>query len=385
MNTSTQVQGGGGLGLTVLGAGAVGLVVSLIVAMPMLMQQGHGAFNLSNDGLAWGLPVVAYVYFATMSSGLALIAALAMVFGWKDFYPIAKRCIWLSVATLIAGFASLALELGHPFRMLWAIPAGMQVASPLFWMGVFYLIALVVVALKFMKINGGDWDSPASRQLGTVAVIAEILAVCTLGFVFGSMAMRPFWSDGMMSVYFLVSGLLSGIALAVLMTYLSHGFSQDAMPERVRALMTGAMPRLFAAVLGLVIVFVVFRKAVGLWSNADGLQVFAHMASSPLFHVQLWLGLVLPLWLLVNAGTRTNGNMQVLAAVLVLLAMALGRYEYIIGGQLVPAFKGAWAGAMIDYAPSAAEWMLGLLAVSIVLMLYGLGEKLFSLGDEPRS
>ncbi len=382
---TTQTQSGGPLTMPLLAAGGIGVVISLGIALVALMTDGHSAFNTSSDGVVWGLPVAVYVYFATMSSGLALVASLAMVFGWKDFYPIAKRCIWLSIATIIAAFTALALELGHPFRMIWAMPAGMQFASPLFWMGAFYVIALVALAIKFGKMHAGDWDSSGSRRMGNIGLVVEILAVGTLGLAFGAMAMRPFWNDGMMPVYFLVSGFASGLALAVLMTYFSYGFNERAMPERVRALMKGALPTVFAATLALVLVFCVFRTAIGSWSNADGLQVFALLTGSAWFWIELLAGLALPLYLLVNKRTRTQASMQVLAAALVLVGMAIDRYWYVIGGQIVPLFKGAWTGELVQYAPSMTEWMLGLLAVSLVAALYAYGEKALDLGAEPKA
>ncbi|MDP2154787.1 MAG: NrfD/PsrC family molybdoenzyme membrane anchor subunit, partial [Sulfuricella sp.] len=131
-----------------LGVGAVGLLVGLFAAMGLLTT-GHAAFNTSSN-LVWGLPVVAYVFFTLVSTGLSFIASLAMVFGMKDFYPIAKRCIWAAIITLIVGFISLGLEMGNPLRMLWTIPFNMAVSSPMWWMGLFYTTCLVLLILKFL-------------------------------------------------------------------------------------------------------------------------------------------------------------------------------------------------------------------------------------------
>ncbi|MDP3037217.1 MAG: NrfD/PsrC family molybdoenzyme membrane anchor subunit [Rhodocyclaceae bacterium] len=131
----------------VLAGGLAATVLAGVVVLWALMTQGHASFNSSSDGMMWGLPVAAYVFLAISSTGLTMVAALALVFGQKAFYPVAKRCVWLSIAMLIGGFVSLALELGHPFRLLWAIPLSGQFSSPLVWMGIFYLVALVAMAL----------------------------------------------------------------------------------------------------------------------------------------------------------------------------------------------------------------------------------------------
>ena len=159
---TTQAQTAGPVN-TVLMASLAGLVVSLGVALAMLMGQGHAAFNTGSDGVSWGLPVAAYVFFAITSTGLTLVASLAMVFGVKAFYPVAKRCVLLAGASLIGGMACLALEVGHVFRMAWALPFSFQIVSAMWWMGVLYALDLVFMALKFQRVNAGDWDSPASR------------------------------------------------------------------------------------------------------------------------------------------------------------------------------------------------------------------------------
>jgi molybdopterin-containing oxidoreductase family membrane subunit len=367
---------------TVLAAAGAGLVVSLAVAVFNLMGQGHAAFNTTSDGIAWGLPVATYVFFVLTSTGLTFVASLAMVFGLKDFYPIAKRCVWLAVATLLAGFTSLAFELGHPFRMLWAIPLSFQYTSAMNWMGVFYTIYLVFLLLKFSKVHAGDWDSGASRKLGLASFLSVIVAHGTLGLVFGMMAMRPFWYGGFIPVYFLASAFLSGLAFAVLVTYLAYGFRQDNMPSSVRALLTGAFPKLFALALGIVLLFMAARTITGLWSNADGLEAFDWLVTSPWFWVEVVAMVAAFVTLLVPA-LRSQATTQVRASVLVIVALFIGRYEYMVGGQVVPLFKGSWAPHFVDYTPSLTEWMLVLLALSITFGIYAFGERLFNLGAQP--
>lgn len=384
MTTQSMTAPQQGSATMLLGLGAIGLVVSLGIVLFNLMSEGHRAFGTSSQ-IPWGLPVSTYVFFVLTSTGLTFVASLAMVFGIKGFYPIAKRCIWLAAATLIAGFASLGMEIGHPFRMLWALPLSFQVASAMWWMGVFYTIYLVLLLLKFQRINAGDWDSGASRNLGIASFVSVVLAHGTLGLVFGMMAMRPFWYDGLVPMYFLVTAALSGAAFAILFTYLAYGFSQDNMPAETRALMVGAMPKAFAATIGIAGLFLIFRMISGLWSNLEGLEVFQMIAGSPLFHIELWLGLVVPFVLMTMAGTRNQANIQALAAALVIVGLFIGRYEFVVGGQVVPLFKGLWQQGFVPYTPSLSEWMLTLLAVSVTLFGFGLGEKLFRMADSPRN
>lgn len=365
----------------VLGVAAAGLLISAVVALSGLFSQGHASFNTASAGITWGLPVAVYVFFVLTSTGLTFVASLAMVFGFRDFYPIAKRCIWLALATLVAGFASLALELGHPFRLLWAIPLNFQYRSPLLWMGVFYTAYLVLLLLKFRKINTGDWNSQGSVRLGTLSFVTVVVAHATLGAVFGMMAMRPFWYGPMVPLYFLITAAVSGGAFALLITYIAYG-SQASMPERVRVLLRGAFPKVFATVLAVSLLASVLRAANGLWSNADGLQVWQHLVRGPWFWLEM-LASVAALVLMINDRLRAQGSMQVAAALLAIGSLAIGRYEFLVGGQMVPVFKGTWVHGLIQYTPSTTEWMVALMSLSITFLVYAIGERLLDLSAEP--
>jgi molybdopterin-containing oxidoreductase family membrane subunit len=367
-----------------LAAGVVGLVVSLVIVLFKLVGEGHAAFNTTSDGMMWGLPVAVYVFFVLTSTGLTFVASMAMVFGLKDFYPIAKRCVWLAVATLVAGFTALAFELGHPFRMLWAIPVSFQYKAPLNWMGVFYSLYLVFLLLKFRKMHADDWDSRTSRNLGIASLLAVIVAHSTLGLVFGMMAMRPFWYGGLIPVYFLVTALLSGLAFAVLFTHLAHRSMGAAVPAPVRELLAGSLPKVFAFALGVVLLFSVSRTITGLWSNAEGLQAFHWMIGAPWFWIEM-AALLVAFVILLTPGMRSGVGAQVLASLLVIVALFIGRYEYMIGGQVVPLFKGSWVPEFIPYTPSLTEWMLALLAVGVTLTIYALGDRVLNLSAQPRA
>ena len=362
----------------------IGLLSFAFVAF-MLLTEGGAAFNTSSDGVNWGMAISVYVFFALTSSGLTFIASLSMVFGFREYYPIAKRCIWLAIITLGAGFTVLALELGHPFRMLWAMPAGMQYLSPMFWMAVFYLIDLVLLLIKFDRLWHDDWHSPLSHFLSVASFVAVVLASGMLGLVFGSMVMRPMWYGSFTAVYFILTAALSGAAVIVLATYLAYGFRHENMPEPLRSMASGkALPKVFATLTGIALFSVVTRLWTGLWSNLDGLEGFHALVGSPAFHIEVWAGLLLPFVLMVAPALQRQARWQITAGALVLLGMFIDRYQFLVTGQAVPMFKGAWASGLAEYVPSLTEWMMAVLGFAIVFACYGLGEKLFHLAGNPR-
>lgn len=363
----------------------VSLIVSLGFVLFMLLTEGHAAFNTTSDGVNWGSAIATYVFFALTSSGLTIIAALATVFGFKEFYPIAKRCIWLSIVALIAGFSVLALELGHPFRMLWAMPSGLQVMSPMFWMGVFYTIDLVLLFIKFYLMWKEDWDSAFSHFIGIAGFVAVILASGMLGLVFASMGMRPMWFGSATSMFFIVSAALSGVAALVVTVQMAYGMKFDAMPPALKALMSSdKLSRLFAALTGIVLVLLIARLWVGLWSNVDGMEGFVALLRSPWFHLELWVCLVLPFFMMLTPSLQTNPAAQFWAATLVQIGMFIERQVFVISGQSAPMFKGTWAAMATPYSPSITEWALVVVGLSAMFALYALGERLFNLSATPK-
>jgi Ni/Fe-hydrogenase subunit HybB-like protein len=364
-----------------LGAGVIGVILGVIAAIGLL-NQGHASFN-TNSNISWGLPVATYVFFVLTSTGLTFVASLAMVFGMKEFYPIAKRCIWGAIATLITGFIALGLEIGNPLRMIWVIPTNMATTSPMWWMGLFYTSYMVFLIWKFLLVQKGDWTSTQSKVIGILSFVTVIFAHATLGSVFGMMAMRPFWYGGMVPVYFLITAALSGLAFIMLFINLDYGMSQANMTDRVRRAMTHYMPPIFGLVLGLVLVFTLARTITGLWTNVTEVNIpTQYLVSSFWFQAEIWLGMVLP-FLLMLSPLRTNAKVQTLAGLLVILALFIGRYEYVIGGQLVPMFKGAWYPDLLPYVPSLTEWGVIILAASLGMLLYAFGDKMLNLSDTP--
>lgn len=373
MTTQTQISGTVNQ-LSMVGL--AGLVGTFGFAMFNLMSSGHGSFDSGSDGVTWGLPVVNYVYFVLVSAGLTMFASLALTFGAKSFYPIAKRCVWLSLVGLAAGFASLAMEIGHPFRMLYTLPFSFQFLSPLNWMGIFYAVFVVFGVMKFLRLHNEDWDSATSKKVGAAALVAELLAACTLAMAFGALSMRPMWFSPLVPVYFLLTALCSGGAVALLTCFLTYG-DERSMPDGVRKLVQGQMPAILAGVLGVTILVGGYQTIIGLWSNADGLQVWDHIVSTPWFWIEV-AAMLAALYLLLER------KMLPVAAVLILVGMFIHRYEFVIGGQLVPLFKGSWVPDLIPYAPSLTEWSLTAMSFSIVAVGWAFGEKMLNLGAAPK-
>ncbi len=375
--TKTTTKEIGTLIIALIGVGIVGYLV-----LSTLGREGHSAFNTTNLGVNWGLPIVVYDYFLLTSTGLAMIAALAILFGSEAFRPIVRRAAWLALAGLAGGVVVLMLELGHPLRALVAIPTSFAFESPLYWKAMtigLYVLSLVILIARTLK---PDWDAKALRGNAILTLVLALFITAAAGLVYGSNSFRPFWASGDIPVAFIFESLLGGLAFVYFFTYLAYAFDADAMPEGVRRLFNGGLPGLFALAIFVHLLFVLARMVNGLYGNLEGLQVWNEMVTSPLFLGELFIGLALPLVLMLLPATRTQPWAQVIAALLVMNALLISRYEYIIGGQLVPMFKGSWAPSLLSYAPSTTEWLLLLLAILVSNAINAFGELTLRLGRE---
>ncbi|ABI55569.1 NrfD/PsrC family molybdoenzyme membrane anchor subunit [Alkalilimnicola ehrlichii MLHE-1] len=382
MSDNNVMKGGLGTGLLILSAAV--MVATFGYVIFQLNTVGHAAFNVSSK-LPWGQPISTYLYFALASSGLGLIASLPLVFGFKQYYGIAKRAIFLAFIILISGMAVLALELGHTFRMLWAIPFNMQIQSAMFWMGVFYAADLLFLLWKFQKMEAGDWDSKNTKIIGIASFLGVLLASGNLALIFGMMSMRPFWFDGSLPIYFYLTAVTSGMAALVFFSYLAYGFDRSKMPQKLQNALNNGLPKLFAAVLGLTILFVAVRAITGLYTNnPEVYHVWAdYLFASPVYILSLLLGLLVPFALMMSRNLRVNPQVQVLVSVLTFGGLFAERYFFVVGGQVIPLFQGTWAWNMIQYTPSATEWALTIMGSAMIFTLYVLGEKFFNLSAVP--
>ncbi len=357
-------------------ASVAALAVSAVVVGMNLFSQGHAAYNTTSHGpLAWGLPVVTYDYFVSFSIGMAFVAGTAFVFDIEGLYASMKRVLWIAIAALIGGILVLGLELGHPFRATYAILFNLQTTSPLFWKPILVFLYIWVLLASYAKVSKPGWSPAGMRPLGYALFVTGGLLAAGSAAVFGLMSMRPVWYDPMLPVYGIFESMVMGLAGIIVAIAIGHGGIANA-PEPTRKVLEGIGRSGMALFTALLLVSVVVRAWGGLWSNLDGLQVWHAVVASPVFWVEI-AALAAALYLLMQGGSL------VYAALLVIVATFIGRYEFVIAGQMVPLFKGSWVPGLIQYAPSLTEWMVALLGLALNFAIYTFGEKQFDLSASP--
>ncbi len=350
-----------------------------------LFTEGHYLFN-ANDVVLWSLPLGAYIFLALSSSGLTLLSAIPLVLKVKRFEPLAMRLVFLSIATLCGAFVCIGLELGNPWNMI-HIFLSPNLSSPIWWMGAIYGVELILLGEKFRRMRMGDWNSGFSRALGILSALCALIAPLMIGSVFGVTESRITYFGPVMSIYCLMTALLSGVALFILYSMVYAAVVEGGHFERHRGLYED-MCVIFHYVAGVVVVFTLVKTAID-WATVvpEFLEVrrFDHLFGSILgFHTETLLGLFLPFILLFIASVREKPGGKMLIGALAWLGTLAMHMEMLIAGQSHPIGpKAEQYPAVLGYYPSIWEWSILVFAIGVMLLLYTLGERYLGLDAAP--
>jgi len=367
-----------------LGVLGVALLAGL-VAGAFIFMHGHVLFN-ANDVLIWTLPLGVYIFLALASSGLTLLSALPLVFGIKKFEPVAKRLVFLAIATLCGGFVSIGLELGSIFHMIYILLSP-NLSSPIWWMGAIYSVELVVLAVKFWKMHTGDYHSSFSKFLGTASFALALVAPLMIGSVFGLTESRATYFGPLMSIYCLLMALLSGTALFILYSMVVERVSGSGSAGEHHAVIDDFC-RIFTYATGIVMVFTILRFIMESATTIPAFLAYHQFAHSfgawHGFHFEVVLGLFLPFVLMLVPSVRQSTGGKVVTSSLILLGTLAMHMEILLAGQSHPVGpKAEQFPQYVQYVPSLWEWLVLVFALAVMLLLYTLGERYLKLNEAP--
>ena len=246
--------------LAILGVMAIASIVSL--------PPGWEVFG-TTPAFEWGLMIIGYVFFAIMTSGLCLASSLGTVFGIERFQPFEKRHAILAVLSLTTAFLIIALDLHYPIRMVLGAVFVPSPSSPMWWMGVFYGVYLVVLLVEVWSMFT---PHPKIHQYAcTTAAVVAILAPFTLGAVFGVMNAKAYWFGIFTPILMVASAFLAGTALLGIVFYLVYRL-RLADYERAAPIALPSVRLLLAVGIALVGALIARQVAAGLDVEVRGLR-----------------------------------------------------------------------------------------------------------------
>jgi Ni/Fe-hydrogenase subunit HybB-like protein len=319
--------------------------------------------------IPWTVLIVVYPYLTGLVAGAFTISSLYQVFGFRQLRPVAHFALLVSLCCMIVVPLPLLLHLGHPERAFNAMitPHVTSAFAVFAYAALFYVILLMLetwfvfrpyIVHEAQRAKGlpgwiyrmatlGSHDvsekamSYDRKWLFALAIIGIPGAHGLhgyVGFVFGSLKSREWWSSDLMPAIFLFSAIISGTALVIVLYVVSCKLRK--VPVELPCLKVMAYSLWGFMMFTLLLEGVEFASLV--YRGREGYDVIMQFVEGPLlipfFVLQFGIGSVLPLAVITFFIWRGANDRALLvgvtaSAVLVLLAVLMMRYNVVIGGQ----------------------------------------------------
>ncbi len=404
-------------------------------------------FTYPNEYIYWSIQIVMYPFMTGLVAGAFVLSSLYHVFGVKQLKDMARFALVFSFALLFAAPMPIVLHLQHPFRGInifmtphftSAIAAfgivfstyGAIVASELWFI---YRKHFVEIALPlktkqdktlfewfkylvFCALTLGVYDiseESLKRDEKAIKILAGlgIPVACFLhgyaGFIFGSVKANALWMTPLMPVIFIMSAVVSGIALCML-TYIVVMEIRKFLASRKKTVYTHLQTReeiggveinvirMTAKYLLLFLIFaislelldLIFRgyTAVKSWDVLR--SVIYGKDFTNIFILQYAIGNLIPFILFLMPGFTIRR--AVVGVILVLFGVFMMRWNVVIGGQ---AFSLTFLGYMHYHLPiiphnweTFKEGLGGALSIFIMpFVLFWIFSKIFPVFDYKES
>ena len=378
--------------------GVMGIILlGGLVAGIMVFWKGLVITNLT-DLVPWGLWITIDLSSIALGAGAFSLCAGVYLFGLKRYQPIARTATFVGLIGYTMATLALILDIGKPERF-WHSMVYWNVHSLLWEVTMCVILYLTVLMLEAMPIIANlEWlrkrFPKIAALMSRVHHYAPVLAIIglglsslhqsSLGATYGVIKARPFWFKPEMSVLFMFSAIVGGISLTLFASMLSSQLTKKA---RVN---DGLIERVAHFVGYLLIGYFYFRA----WDvlaqtyvydpgRSEGLRFLTTGPMSFNFWIgEMFLGMLVPMILLLYKPTRMNPFWRMVALLFVAGGVVAFRWDTNITGQLVliSSIPGA-AVTYTSYRPSLVEILSGSAIIAYGLTAFSLGVKYLRVVD----
>lgn len=282
-----------------------------------------------------GVAIALYFYLTGLSAGSFILSTLAYGFGVEKYKPLGKIGVILAVVLLVLAPMLLIVDLERPLRF-WHLFPYLNLASPVTW-GTFLLTIYPLNCLiyGYFMYKG---DERRTKFFGLLGIPLAISVHGYTGFILALSKARALWNTAVMPILFLVSAMVSGIALMIIVIVIKDRFFSPE--KRVNREMVIDLGKILAGAI-LADLFLIFSDVLVLLTAdteaREAAMLILSLDFSPLFlGVEIFLGSLIPLAILAASATREKVGWVTLAAIFVMIGIWAMRYIMVIGGQAVP-------------------------------------------------
>ncbi|MDA8188801.1 MAG: polysulfide reductase NrfD [Dehalococcoidales bacterium] len=282
-----------------------------------------------------GVPIAIYFYMTGLSAGSFILSTLAYGFGVQKYKPLGKVGVVLAVLLLMLAPLNLIADLGQQFRF-WHLFPYLNITSPITY-GTFLLTLypLNCVIYAWFMFSG---NHKLTKIFGLIGIPLATSVHGYTGFILALSKARALWNTALMPILFLVSAMVSGLALMILVVIIRGRFF--SLEKKIDTDLVFDLGKILAfSIIG--DLFLIFSDiAVLLTADSEAREaamLILTLNFSPIFlGGEILLGALVPLFLLFFPPTGKRILPVALAAVLVMVGIMAMRYVMVIGGQSVP-------------------------------------------------
>jgi formate-dependent nitrite reductase membrane component NrfD len=296
--------------------------------------------DFANSAMPLGWPIAVYFFLTGSLAGLYITSVIATLMGKEEWKPTAKIGAVGAVVLLMTAPVLLIVDLNQPFRF-WHLFVYLNPASPLTW-GSLFLALDAVVCLVYTYYVFRD-NSRMARIWGLGGLPIAIAGHGYTGFFLALSKARAFWNTALNPALFMVSAMVSGLAVLIVLTnlWLRH-YSPTMSEEQVakQRSVIGTLLRLFIIFIVADLFLIGSDLTVLASSNTESYAMLQLLTTGEyaiwFLGIELLLGAFLPLALLAHPKTRMIPAVQYASAALVIIGIFVMRVIIVIGGQSIP-------------------------------------------------
>ena len=372
------------------------LLIGFIAGI-FVFWQGLSITNLT-DLVPWGLWITIDLSAIALAAGAFSLCAAVHLFGLKRYEPIARTATFVGLIGYTMAMLALVLDIGRPDRF-WKALVYWNTHSLLWEVTIAIMLYSTVLLFETMPIFARfEWlrkhFPKIAAKMEHIHHYAPFLAIIglglssmhqsSLGAAYGIIKARPFWFKPEMSVLFMLSAIVGGIALTLFASMLASRLTPTAKVNDV------LIERTSRFVGWLLIGYFYFRAWDALSMSytydpgrSEGLKL---MTKGPLafnfWIVEMLLGMIVPMILLLYTPTRMNRFWRMVALFLVAAGVVAYRWDINISGLLIvmPYIPGQAIG-YTSYRPSIVEIVTGSAIIAYGLTAFSLGVKYLRVVD----
>ena len=290
-------------------------------------------YNITHQE-AFGIFIAVYFYLTGLSAGSFILSTLAYGFGMDKYRSLGRVGVILATVLLVIAPLFLLLHIGVPHRA-WHLFVYLNFESPITW-GSFLLILYPINCIIYGYFMFKE-QKKLTRLFGLIGIPLAISVHGYTGFILAFGKARALWNTALMPILFLVSAIVSGIALMILVCIVKDRFFSKQ--KKIDYPLLENLGKMLAWVIVFDLFLVGCDIIVLLISHSDA-QAAAHLLLSgkffPLFLiVENLLGKIVPFTLLVVPRFR-NVTTMIIASLLVVTGIFFMRYVVVVAGEFIP-------------------------------------------------